>query len=317
MQGPGAQRKISRALGRLLAGSRYPLTVVAFAGSLVGTNSELCSYIETRSHRVASTNHTVERAIHLLRHLADAPGPVRFTELQIATGIPKGTLHGLLASLHAADFVRHSPRGYEIGIGAFEVGTAVRAPTSLRAAASPLLDDLFTSHGEACHFGLLSQGDVVYLDVRESVHALRFTQRTGARKPAYSTALGKAMLALQTDAAIAVTYPSQLPSLTANTIPTRAGLLECVKQIRKNGYATESEESTPGVCCIGVAGILGSLIYGLSITVPVQRAQVEDLPRFLPSLTTTISRLNSSLTTREWFTPGSLAKSAENLTTSW
>jgi DNA-binding IclR family transcriptional regulator len=70
------------------------------------------------------------------------------------------------------------------------------------------------------------------------------------------------------------------------------------------------------VCCIGVAGSLGSLIYGLSITVPVQRAQVEDLPRFLPSLTTTISRLNSSLTTREWFTPESLAKSAANLVTS-
>jgi DNA-binding IclR family transcriptional regulator len=266
---------------------------------------------------VASTNRSVERAIRLLRHLADIPGPVRFTELQVATGIPKGTLHGLLASLEAADFVRHTPHGYEIGIGVFEVGTAVRAPVSLRAAASPLLDDLFTSHGEACHFGLLSQGDVVYLDVRESVHALRFTQRTGARKPAYSTALGKAMLALQTDAAIAATYPSRLPSLTANTIPTRAGLMECVKQVRKNGYATESEESTPGVCCIGVAGTLSSLIYGLSITVPVQRAQVEDLPGFLPSLTTTISRLNSSLTTREWFTPGSLAKSAENLATSW
>jgi DNA-binding IclR family transcriptional regulator len=164
---------------------------------------------------------------------------------------------------------------------------------------------------------LLSQGDVIYLDVRESVHALRFTQRTGARKPAYSTALGKAMLALQTDAAIAATYPSRLPSLTGNTIPTRAGLLECVKQIREKGYATESEESTPGVCCIGVAGILDSLIYGLSITVPVQRAQVEDLPRFLPSLATTLSRLNSSLTTREWFTPGSLEKSAGNLATSW
>ena len=195
---------------------------------------------------MASTNRSVERAIRLLRHLADAPGPIRFTELQVATGIPKGTLHGLLASLDAADFVHHGPRGYEIGIGAFEVGTAVRAPVSLRAAASPLLDDLFTSHGEACHFGLLSQGDVIYLDVRESVHALRFTQRTGARKPAYSTALGKAMLALQTDAAIAATYPSRLPSLTANTIPTRAGLLQCVKQIRGKGYATESEESTPG-----------------------------------------------------------------------
>jgi DNA-binding IclR family transcriptional regulator len=218
--------------------------------------------------------------------------------------------------MEAVYFVHRTALGYEIGMGALEVETAVRVPVSLRAAAWPLLDELFTAHGEACHFGLLSDGDVVYLNVAESAHALRFTQRTGARKPAYATGLGKAMLALLTDAAIAAIYPSRLPSLTANTIPNRARLMKCIEQTRRNGYATESEESTPGVCCIGVASSVGGLTYGLSITVPVQRAQAEDLPRFLPSMNATISKLDAALTAREWFRPGSLLTSVRNMAVS-
>jgi DNA-binding IclR family transcriptional regulator len=90
---------------------------------------------------VSKTNNSVDRALGLLLLLAGARRPVRFAEMQAQCEIPKGTLHWL-ASLEAADFVRRSAQGYEIGMAAFEVGAAVRAPASLRAAASPLLDDL-------------------------------------------------------------------------------------------------------------------------------------------------------------------------------
>ena len=132
---------------------------------------------------MAASNNSVDKAIGLLRLVAHSHRPLRFTDLQAASGIPKGTLHSLLASLEKADFLTRTSNGYEIGVGAFEVGTAVRGPASLRAAASKLLDELFAEHGEACHFGMLHQGDVVYLDCRNSMHELRFISRIGSRKP--------------------------------------------------------------------------------------------------------------------------------------
>lgn len=264
----------------------------------------------------SGTNNSVDRALGLLRLLARARRPVRFTEIQAQSSIPKGTLHSLLASLEAADFVRRSTQGYEIGIAAFEVGTAVRAPASLRGAASPLLDELL-SLGEACHFGMLDGGDVVYLDRRDySQDALHYTSRIGSKKPAYATALGKAMLALKTDAEVESLYPSELTALTPQTLTSRAELLTVLAEVRESKYATESEESTPGVCCIGVAGRIRDIIYGLSITVPVVRAKALDLaPKFLPVLNTILSRLDTSLTTAEWFEPGALTVPAPAPTT--
>lgn len=266
---------------------------------------------------MVATNNSVDKAVGLLRLLAAAEHPLRFTDLQAKSGIPKGTLHSLLASLEAADFICRSAAGYEISVGAFEVGTAVRAPASLRSAASPLLDRLFEQHGEACHFGMLYQGDVVYLDRRDSTHALRYASRIGTRKPAYATALGKAMLALQPDDVVQSLYPPRLPALTAATLKTRSALMESLATVRRAGYATESEESTPGVCCIGIGGQMNGLVYGLSITVPVQRAHAEDLPKFLPSLKATVTQLGRSLRTTEYFDPARLGVTPPSGESDW
>jgi DNA-binding IclR family transcriptional regulator len=256
----------------------------------------------------SATNNSVDRALGLLRTLARARRPVRFAELQAVSGIPKGTLHSLLASLEASDFIRRTTEGYEIGVAAFEVGTAVSAPASLRGAAAPLLDEL-QPLGEACHLGMLDGGDVLYLDRRDyAQEALRYTVRIGSRKPAYATALGKAMLACKSDAELKSLYPAPLTAVTPRTIASLAELLVVIDRIRSSNYATESEESTPGVCCIGVAGRTGELIYGMSFTVPVVRMQEADLaPKFLPVLSAVLSRLGTSLTMAEWFEPGVLS----------
>jgi DNA-binding IclR family transcriptional regulator len=253
------------------------------------------------------TNNSVDRALGLLRLLARARRPVRFTDIQAWSGIPRATLHSLLASLEAADFIRRSAEGYEISIAAFEVGTAVRAPASLRGAASPLLDEL-QSLGEACHFGMLVGGDVVYLDSRDySRDELHYTARIGSRKRAYATGLGKAMLALKTDQEVELLYLDELTALTPRTLTRRAELLTVLAGVRDGKYATESEESTLGVCCIGVAGRIRDVIYGVSITVPVARAETPDLAvKFLPVLNSILSRLHISLTTAEWFEPGAI-----------
>src|ERR1700722_11450358 len=256
------------------------------------------------------TNNSVDRALGLLRLLARERRPVRFADIQASSGIPQATLHSLLASLEAANFVRRSAQGYEIGIAAFEVGTAVSVTESLRDAASPLLGELLPL-GEACHIGMLDGGDVVYLDCRDySRDELHYVARIGSRKPGYTTGLGKARLAPRTDQVVESLYPDQLPALTTRTLTSRAELLTVLAGVRESKYATESEGSTLGVCCIGVASRIRDVVYGLSITVPVVRAQVSDLaPKFLPVLGSILGRLDSSITAAEWFEPGALTVS--------
>ena len=250
---------------------------------------------------MASTNNSVDRALDLLRIVARSRGPVRFTDLVKLSGIPKGTLHSLLDSLEGAHFLERSGDGYRIGIGAFEVGTSMPLPASLRDAVAPALDQLADKIHEACHLGMLAGGDVVYLDRRDTGEGLRFASRIGQRLPAHATGLGKAMLALLDDEEIAARCPKVLPRVTPRTVATRAELMDVLALVRERGYSLESEESTPGVCCIGGAVMGPDGPLGLSITVPVQRANVDDLSRYLPDLTEALDRIHEVASARHWF----------------
>jgi IclR family acetate operon transcriptional repressor len=250
---------------------------------------------------VAGTNNSVDRALDLLGIVARSRGPVRFTDLVKISGIPKGTLHTLLASLESAQFLERTADGYRIGIRAFEVGTSMPMPASLRDAVAPALDQLAATTHEACHLGMLAGGDVVYLDRRDTGEGLRFASRIGQRLPAHATGLGKAMLALLPDDEIATRCPEVLPRVTPLTVGTRAQLMDVVTQVRARGYSVESEESTPGVCCIGAAVLGPDGPLGLSITVPVQRASVDQLVRYLPDLTEALDRIQEVASARHWF----------------
>jgi DNA-binding IclR family transcriptional regulator len=252
---------------------------------------------------VAPTNNSVDRALVVLQFVARVRRPVKFTELVTATSIPKSTLHTLLASLESARFLSRSTAGYEVGIGAFEVGTAMPVASSLRAAVAPILDSLAAATGEACHFGMLVGTEVVYLDRRDTGEGLRFASRIGQRLPAHATGLGKAMLALLPDEELRSRYPERLAAVTSQTLTTRERLFEIVTLVRSAGYAIETEESTPGVCCIGMAVETAEGPLGVSITVPVQRATVDQLPRFQPDLASAITRIGEVARASRWFGP--------------
>jgi DNA-binding IclR family transcriptional regulator len=258
-----------------------------------------------------ASNRSVDRALALLRQVASAGRPVRFADLLVSTGIPKATLHGLLASLEAAQFLQRTSDGYQVGIGAFEVGTAMPVPTSLRDAAAPWLDQLSEATRESCHFGLLDGGDVVYVDRRDSPgDGLRFTVRVGQRLPAYGTSLGKAMLAELDDDQVTRLYPRDLPPITERTLPTRARLLRELREVRAHGYAVESGESTPGVRCIGLAATTPHGIVGLSVTVPVHRAPADQLTTYLPVLREAIAGVRDGAVAGHWLKPRAAGEAA-------
>lgn len=247
-----------------------------------------------------ATNRSVDRALSVLTHVARSRTPRRFADLATETGLPKSTLHSLLASLESAGFLDKTAVGYRVGISAFEVGTALPLGSSLRSEVAPILDELASVTGEACHFGILSGMDVVYLDRRDTGEGLRLASRIGQRLPAHATSLGKAMLAALPPEELRRRLPWQLMAVTAQTIVDHDELMLALETIRQDGFARESEESTPGVCCIGIAFKTSESILGISVSVPVQRMGVDELPRFMPLLSDSASKIGRLAAAHEW-----------------
>ncbi|MFV0252814.1 MAG: IclR family transcriptional regulator [Beutenbergiaceae bacterium] len=235
---------------------------------------------------------SVDRALEALVRVARADGPLRFTELLDLTGVPRGTLHDLLASLESAGFLERNSHGaYQVGATAFEVGMHMPLSSSLHEDLHPELETLAATTGEACHLGTLVDSDVIYLDRCDQGVGLRWRSKPGQRLPAYSTGVGKAMLATLTDREVRDLLPDHLVRPTPATVKDADELLRELAQIRERGYSLESEESTPGVCCIGIGTKTAGRPLAVSIAVPTQRSAAPDLVRFLPSLRNCLDRI--------------------------
>ena len=147
----------------------------------------------------------------------------------------------------------HDP-SWVVGIPASVIGVAyiltVRDPhnyTGFYAGIVDIMQTVVDGCGETCHFGILSGGDVLYLAKVNSPQAIRMYSMTGRRLPAYSTAIGKALLRDYTPAQLKALYPEGLKALTPNTITDLGILYSQLLEIRAEGFAYEVEESNENI----------------------------------------------------------------------
>jgi DNA-binding IclR family transcriptional regulator len=232
--------------------------------------------------RPAGLNRSVTRALDLLRHVAHSPVPQGFVDLQKHHRVPKATLHKLLFTLEALDFVRRDEHTgkYSLGLAAMEVSAAGAAgPGDLAVMLRPVLQKLVQDSSETCHLGILNGDEEVILSrIEPEQQVVLLAAQIGRRHPAYASAGGLASMALHLDESVITSMSEELRQLTPNTIKTRTELLTRLDEVRKTGYALDLEEAYPGVRCVGVAvAVLNWPVVHLSLSVPLQRAPIERL----------------------------------------
>lgn len=195
------------------------------------------------------------RTLELLELLAARRNrPARLRELSEALGMPRSSCYAVLRTLTKYGWVRTDASGtlYGIGIRALLAGTTYLDTDPYVRIAKAALDRLGEQLDETFHLGRLSGMDVVYLVTRESGQYLRAHSRVGRRLPAYSTALGKALLAELPSVELVEHLPVELAPLTEHTITDRAVLLADLDVSRGKGHAVDREENVAGVQCFAV-----------------------------------------------------------------
>ena len=219
------------------------------------------------------------RTVEILEFLAARQNrPVRLRELSEALGVPRSSLHALLRTLAKHGWVRSDTTGtlYGIGIRALLAGTSYLDTDPYLPQVTPFLVELREQLDETFHFGRLDGTDVVYLATRESSQYLRPYSRVGRRLPAYSTSLGKAVLAALPQDDVAGHLPDELAPLTPNTLVDRGALTADLEATRRRGYAVDNEENTLGLRCIAVALDYDDPVSdAISASIPIARLTPE------------------------------------------
>ncbi len=170
------------------------------------------------------------------------------SDLNRRTHLPKSTLHRLLEQLCQVGWLERDTGGYRVGLRLFELGTLAVEGNRLHEAAFPHLQSLAARTGLSVQLAILDQADVLYLE-RILVGPIRLPTRRGGRKPAYCTALGKAMLAYD-DTAIQAVTAAPMPRKTAKTITEPCALWTEFQHVRETGIAFDRGEAYEELVCV-------------------------------------------------------------------
>lgn len=213
----------------------------------------------------------VARVGDVLRALATAPDGLSLSELALAVGMPKSTVHRLVSALQAEEFVTPPHLGkIHLGRGIARLGAAAR--DGLRDQVRPFLVRLHRDLDETVDLSVHDGASARFIDHIPAPHRLRAVSAVGAAFPLHCTANGKALLAWMSEPELRAALPSRLPALTPNTITARKELYKELDRVRAGGVAYDREEHTVGICAVGaVINDPYGAVAAISVPVPAQR----------------------------------------------
>lgn len=227
---------------------------------------------------------SLTRALDLLRHLAASSDGLSLTQLSEAARLPPSTTHRLLTTLEAEHFVRCQPGqgAWQIGVSAFNVGTAFSRARDKLVLARPYLRRLMELSGETANLFVESDGEAICIGQVESRHAMRAICGIGGRVAMHASASGKVLLAnLEAGRQRKLLAVMTLARATPTTITEPERLEAALEQARAQGYAVDDEEHAVGLRCVAAPLFdeFGEVAAAISISGPAARIPAERIAK--------------------------------------
>jgi DNA-binding IclR family transcriptional regulator len=247
---------------------------------------------------VAESVKSAERALRIIELLTDI-GSLDFPALCAQLALPKSSAHALLATMRDMGFLHLDQRSrqYSLGPRLWEAGQAYIEKLDIATLADPYMRRVHDQLGETVQLAILDGIENVYVGKLDSDHALQLVSRLGSRLPAYTTGLGKTLLAGLTDAEVLRRLENvDMRQFTARTITDRQRLLAELARIRRRGYATDIGEYTDGVFCVaGPITAPTGTVAAMSVSIPDVRVTAEVRRRAAAVVTAETAALSRQL----------------------
>jgi DNA-binding IclR family transcriptional regulator len=203
---------------------------------------------------------TLRKALRILDEFAISDKPLTIAEVSARVGIARPTAYRLVQTLIRGGYLNQNEGDGKIapGFSILQLAANLLDTNRLRIEALPRLEELSQATGERSNLGILHRNELLYIAGVEKPGLPMLYSRFGKTAPAYSSALGKAMLAnLPEDDLEAYFTSTKLVPMTENTITDIDQLKEAFTQVRQSGYAVDHQEHTMGIFCIASAIIVG------------------------------------------------------------
>lgn len=247
-----------------------------------------------RPHPLAPIQ-SVDRAIRLLKAIADSPDPLPLPAVARSAGVNPGTAWRLLATLEHHGLLARNGGGYSVGYTAVRIAAAADE-TTLKNAARPLLERLVDETGEAVSLSVPRQDSIVSID---HIAAPRVVSAgwVGEQLPLHCTSNGKLLLASLPEDQLAAFLRRPLTALTPATITDPDALRDELHELREREYGIEVEEFELGLNAVSAAArdARGKPMAVLSVSGPAYRIPRPHLDEIGAQLVTAAGELEAAL----------------------
>lgn len=225
------------------------------------------------------------KGLRVLEALAAAEDPLGLTQVAERSNLIKSHAHKFLRTLIDQHYVEqvHERGPYRLTFKLWELGARALARADLISAARAPMQEITAKTGETSTVAVYDGGDAIYIYKIDGTCDIRTSTDVGRRRPAYSVAAGKAILAFLPQT-IAEGVATRIKRHTDKTKRNKDELLDELAGVRKRGYAVnwgEWVESVRGLAA-PIRNVEGHVIAALNLSIPAERLDKKAVTKLSP-----------------------------------
>lgn len=218
------------------------------------------------------------KAARILNVISTSTEPLTLNEIAQESDITVSTTSKILDTLQLIEYVQRNPKDkkFSLGVGLIQLSNAAQMQFDIIRDSYFSLKSLYDEFHETVHLGMLRDNKILYINkFSSSENNKLMLSQIGSTRELYCSAMGKAILASYNDEKRRDYIDSiQLIPFTEHTVTDKNQLIEEIKTVQEQGFATDNREIEDHLFCIGASIRTRqdrSPIYAFSVTIPYYR----------------------------------------------
>jgi IclR family transcriptional regulator, pca regulon regulatory protein len=226
----------------------------------------------------------------------DAQHPeLTLSEVARRAGLTRAAARRFLLTLERLGYVTSGERGFSLTPRVLELGFSYLSALSLPEVAQPHLERLSREFDESVSAAVLDGGEIVYVARVATRRIMSVGITIGTRFPAWSTSMGRVLLADLPDDAVETLLDAAAHEAPA---PGPAALRAELDEVRARGWALVDQELEAGIRAVAapVRGRHGRVVAAVNVSTSASRTTLARMrTHFVPALVATARSVESDL----------------------
>ena len=221
---------------------------------------------------------SLHRALAILQVISDNREGIGLLDLSNAVGLHRSTTFHLAKTMVSLGLLRQKEgdKRYRVGRRLFSLASGSFDEIELIDIAFPVLEELSEQVEESSHLAVRTGfgTEIAIISRCDTSATIRLTERVGATRPAYATAIGKVLLAgLKPDQLVTAIADMDMDMITRRTIASKEQLAQEIADVAENGFAFDDGEYDIDVRCLAapVVDFRNQTVAAIGFSSPVWR----------------------------------------------